>query len=139
MSYLLDTNIISEPRRKRPNLKVKAWLAKQDATDVYLSVITLGEIQEGIGYLGNTKRAESLATWLEGLRKAFSGRILPVSEEVMLIWGSLRGEAKRAGRPLPLVDSLLAATALSYDLTLVTRNTKDFTGVGVNLLNPWGD
>ena len=139
MSYLLDTNVLSEAKQKQPEPKVLSWLAQQSPTDCYLSVISLGEIQEGITALGNTKKARVLAAWLASLKQSFHGRILPLDEAVLSTWGELHGQARRKGQPLPVIDSLLAATALTHNLTLVTRNTADFINTGVHLHNPWRD
>ena len=137
MSYLLDTNVLSEAKQKQPDPKVLRWLAQQSPTDCYLSVISLGEIQEGISALGSTKKASILADWLNTLKHSFHGRILPLDEAVLSTWGELHGQARRKGQPLPVIDSLLAATALTHNLTLVTRNTADFKVPGLRLNNPW--
>jgi predicted nucleic acid-binding protein len=137
VNYLLDTNILSEAKQKHPDPRVLSWLAKQSPTDCYLSVISLGEIQEGISALGSTKKARALAEWLASLKQAFQGRILPIDEQLIATWGDLRGQARAKGRPLPVIDSLLAATAITHNLTLVTRNTADFEASGIKLFNPW--
>jgi toxin FitB len=137
VSYLLDTNIISEAKKPAPDPKVLSWLAQHNPTEIYLSTISLGELVEGIAYLGKTKKAKDLQRWLVQLEGTFYGRILGVDEAVADKWGQFRGEGKRKGRVFPVVDSLLAATAIVHDLTLVTRNTKDFSGLTVKLLNPW--
>jgi toxin FitB len=137
VSYLLDTNVISEAKKPSPDTKVLRWLASHDPTETYLSVVTLGELREGISYLGNTKKARELHLWLAQLKQLFYSRTLNIDESVADTWGQLRGEAKRKGRTLPVIDSLLAATAIVHDLTLVTRNTKDFAVLPVKLFNPW--
>jgi toxin FitB len=137
MNYLLDTNVVSEAKKPSPDTKILNWLALQDPTETYLSALTLGELSEGVTYLGNTKKARDLQQWLLHLRQTFKGRILNIDENVADAWGQLRGEAKRKGRPLPVIDSLLAAIAIFHDLTLVTRNTKDFAGLRVKTFNPW--
>jgi len=104
-----------------------------------VSVITLAEIQKGIELLAGGKRRTQLEQWLaRDLEDWFSGRVLLVDRQVAMRWASLAAQGLRTGRPLPAVDSLIAATALAYDLTLVTRNTKDFEGSGVVTRNPWG-
>ena len=101
-------------------------------------VITLAEIQKGIELLAEGKRRAQLEKWLtQDLEAWFSGRVLPVDRQVAMRWASLSAQGSRTGRPLPTVDSLIAATALAYDLTIVTRNTKDFEGIGATTLNPW--
>ena len=134
MSYLVDTNVLSELRRKQPQPAVVAWFAQRPRQTLYLSVLTLGEIRKGIERL-EAARQQPLLDWLEvELTKYFLGRLLAVDAHTADRWGRLLGSA---GRPLPAVDSLLAATALQHDLTLVTRNTADFAGTGVRLINPW--
>ena len=137
MSYLLDTNVVSEAFKPRADVRVVAWLGAVAAVDLHISVLTVGEIRKGIERpgLGAAKRQRILA-WLETeLAQWLGPRILPVSLDVATRWGLLLA---RAGRSLPTVDSLLAATALEHDLQLVTRNVKDF-GVFENLrlVNPW--
>ncbi len=138
MAYLLDTNILSEPKQKQPNPIILDWLRQIDDAPSYISVLSLGELEQGIAKLGSIKRATEYREWLENdLKSRFSGRILAVDQEIAQVWGRLTGEALRKGRPLAVVDSLLAATALVYELTLVTRNSKDFVGTEVDLFNPW--
>ena len=104
-----------------------------------MSVITLAEIQKGIELLAEGKRRVQLEQWLrQDLEAWFSGRVIGVDRLVADRWASLVAQGARAGRPLPTVDSLVAATALAYDLTIVTRNTRDFEGIGLTLVNPWG-
>ncbi|MDB5847950.1 MAG: VapC toxin family domain ribonuclease [Rhodoferax sp.] len=135
MSYLLDTNVLSELRRKRPDQSVVDWFAKRPPVTLYLSVLTLGEIRKGIEGVAEQARRQALTDWLETeLPLFFTGRVLNVNAAVADRWGRL---AAAAGRPLPAIDSLLAATALAHDLVLVTRNTKDFMGLPVQLFNPW--
>lgn len=135
MSYLVDTNVLSELRRKQPQPQVVAWFTNRPRQTLYLSVLTLGEIRKGIERLNDVVRQQPLLDWLEvELPNYFLGRLLAVDAQTADRWGRLLGSA---GRPLPAVDSLLAATALQHDLTLVTRNTADFEGTGVRLINPW--
>ena len=134
MSYLVDTNVLSELRRKQPQPEVVAWFTQRPRQTLYLSVLTLGEIRKGIERL-EAARQQPLLDWLEvELPNYFLGRMLAVDAHTADRWGRLLASA---GRPLPAVDSLLAATALQHDLTLVTRNTADFAGTGVRLINPW--
>ena len=134
MSYLVDTNVLSELRRKQPQPEVVAWFTQRPRQTLYLSVLTLGEIRKGIERL-EAARQQPLLDWLEvELPNYFLGRLLAVDAHTADRWGRLLASA---GRPLPAVDSLLAATALQHDLTLVTRNTADFAGSGVRLINPW--
>lgn len=135
MSYLIDTNILSELRRKSANPGVVDWFSQRPATTLYLSVLTLGEIRKGIEGDSDASRRQSLLDWLEtDLPAFFTGRVLPVDAAVADRWGRL---VAAAGRPLPAIDSLLAATALEHDLVLITRNVKDFVGLPVEIFNPW--
>jgi toxin FitB len=137
--FLIDTNVLSEYNRPGgPDAGVKRWLETTDRQTQYVSVITLAEIQKGIELLSAGKRRDQLQEWLvQDLEAWFSGRVLPVDRRVSGRWASLIAQGLRAGRPLPLVDSLIAATALSHELTIVTRNTSDFKGIGAVTLNPW--
>jgi predicted nucleic acid-binding protein len=135
MSYLVDTNALSELRRKAPDPHVRAWFAARPPITLFLSVLTLGEIRKGIEAVADAERRLLLADWLEvELPAFFTGRILPVDAAVADRWGRL---VAAAGRPLPAIDSLLAATAVEHDLTLVTRNVRDFAGLGTRVIDPW--
>lgn len=135
MSYLVDTNVLSELRRRQPHSGVVAWMQQRPRQSLHLSVLTLGEIRKGIEQLQDTRRRQSLIDWLEvELPHYFVGRLLSVDALTADRWGHLMASA---GRPLPAIDGLLAATALQHQLTLVTRNTRDFEGLGVPLINPW--
>jgi len=136
--FLLDTNIISELVKPRPEPRLVAWTSETDEHLLYLSVLTLGEIRKGIASLPRTVRRAELETWLESdLRLRFSNRILSVDETIADRWGVLAGQAQKHGRALPVIDGLLAATALHHNLTMVTRNTRDLTGTGALLFSPW--
>jgi predicted nucleic acid-binding protein len=133
--WLVDTNVISELRRRDPDANVRAWFARRPATELYLSVLTLGEIRKGVEALADSGRRTMLRQWLEWeLPVFFAERLLPIDAGVAHQWGLLLAEA---GRSLPAIDSLLAATALHYNLVLVTRNLKDVAGLPVKVLNPW--
>jgi toxin FitB len=135
LSYLVDTNVLSELRRKQPDAQVVQWFAGRPAGNLYLSVLTLGEIRKGVEALPDQVRKLALLDWLEtDLPSFFAGRILPVDQAVAERWGCMQA---KAGRPLPAVDSLLAATAQHHGLMLVTRNVRDVEGLGVDLINPW--
>lgn len=135
MSYLLDTNIVSETIRRNPDRAVIAWLGKLPAEALYLSVLTMGEIRKGVEALGKGKRREKLRLWVEHeLPEWFEGRVLPVDLAVADKWGRLLAEV---GRPVPTIDSLLAATALHHELRLVTRNARDFDYPGLEVINPF--
>ncbi|MDH4391887.1 MAG: type II toxin-antitoxin system VapC family toxin [Aquabacterium sp.] len=137
MSYLIDTNVLSELRRKQPDPSVVRWFSQRPASTLYLSVLTLGEIRKGIEGLADPSRRLALLDWLETVLPAFfAGRILPIDTSVADRWGRL---VALAGRPLPVIDSLLAATAAQHGLILVTRNLRDVQGLGAQVLDPWAD
>ena len=136
MSYLIDTNVLSELRRKQPDVHVVQWFSARPAGTLYLSVLTLGDIRKGVEAMADQSRRLPLLDWLEtDLPAFFEGRILPVDGAVAEVWGRMQA---RAGRPLPAIDSLLAATAQHHGLMLVSRNIRDVEGLGVSLVNPWG-
>ncbi|MGA2769345.1 MAG: type II toxin-antitoxin system VapC family toxin [Bryobacteraceae bacterium] len=136
--FLLDANCVSELVRVKPEPRVLEWMEVADESLLYLSVLTLGEIRKGLAALPQGRRRARLEAWLEvDLRGRFSGRILPVDAAVADRWGLLAAQARRNGAPLPIVDGLLAATALHHNLTLVSRNVCDFAAAQVSVLNPW--
>jgi toxin FitB len=133
--FLLDTNIVSELRRGvRANAGVMEWFDEQSPRDLCLSVVTLGEIQQGIEQLRDRdpKQATSLDRWLTGLVQFYEDRLLYIDGDIALEWGRLG-----RGRSTPVIDRLLAATARVHELTLVTRNTRDFKSLDVRVVNPW--
>ena len=135
MSYLLDTNVVSETIRRQQNKLVIGWLEQIPAEALFVSVLTLGEIRKGVERLTEKRRRERLRTWLEHELPAwFEGRVLPIDFAVADRWGRLLAGV---GRPVPTIDSLLAATALHYELRLVTRDTGDFNYPGLEVVNPW--
>jgi len=135
MSYLLDTNILSELVRQKPEKSVIEWVQAIPTEHLYISVLTLGELRHGAEKLSERKRKETLSLWLENdLRTWFQNRVLAISSDVADKWGHLLAKMKR---PLPVVDSLLAATALHHDLKVVTRNEKDFSYPGLEIINPF--
>jgi predicted nucleic acid-binding protein len=136
--FLLDTTCISEVVRPRPEPRVLEWLDAADETLLYLSVLTLGEIRKGVAGLAQGKRRTELEVWLQvELQARFFGRIVPIDAAVSDRWGLLAAEAKRKGKVLATIDGLLAATALQFNLILVSRNVNDFTHTVVPILNPW--
>lgn len=136
--FLLDTNVISELVRAKPDPKVTQWIEATDEDLLFLSVLTLGEIRKGIAALPSPARRVSLEGWLEkDLRSRFGPRILPIEEEVADRWGRLAGLARAKGTPLSVIDGLLAATALHHNLTFVSRNSKDVASTGVPTFDPW--
>ena len=136
--FLLDTNVISEPSRPRPDARVIAWLAGADENRVFLSVATLAEISRGVDRLPAGKRRRQLEVWLANdLVMRFDGRILGVDAAIGLLWGRVVARAEQAGHQIEAIDALLAATAERHELTLVTRNIADFATTGVQLVDPW--
>jgi toxin FitB len=136
--YLVDTNIPSELTREKPDARVSAFLKNTGKGSVFLSVMTIGEICKGIAALPVGQRRTALQGWLDiDVRSWFAGRILPVTEAIAERWGHLAATAKQQGLTLAVVDGVIAATALHHDLTLVTRNVKDFVGLRVEVFNPW--
>ena len=134
MAYLLDTNVVAETRRPTPNPHVMRWFASVAGDELYLSVMVLGEVRQGIERLRSRdpERASTFETWIDTLERDYADRIVPVSAEVADEWGRLNAPA-----PLPVVDCLLAATAKVHGWTLVTRNRKDVERTGVRLLDPF--
>lgn len=138
MKFLLDTCVISELIARRPNAAVTRWIEHTDEDRLYLSVITIGEICKGVAKLTDSDRKSKLATWLnDHLLNRFAGRIVPIDIGVMFEWGELMGRLERAGKPMPMMDSLIAATVLRGDFILVTRNEDDFRNTGSTILNLW--
>ena len=136
--FLLDTNTVSELVSLKPNQRVSDWLEASDENQLYLSVMTLGEIRQGVAALPPSKKRTALETWLEvDLQSRFAGRLLPVDGAVADRWGRLMAQSQAIGMTLPVVDCLLAATALQHDLTVVTRNASDFAVAGLRVANPW--
>jgi len=138
VKFLLDTCLISELVKKKPDPKVVAWLDECDEQNLFLSVLTFGELQKGVSKLLVGDRREELQTWIDhDLSERFAGRILAVDRDTALVWGRLQGEAEQGGEKLPVMDSLIAATAKAHNLTVVTRNSKDLERCKARVFNPW--
>ncbi len=139
MKYLLDTCVISELVTKIPNPKVVEFIDSLDLDDVFLSVITIGEIVKGIEKLSGSKRKQKLNDWLkEDLLARFDGKIIPLDIDALIEWGTLTARVESKGKPMPAIDSLIAATVSIHKMTLVTRNVDDFASAGIEIVNPWG-
>lgn len=138
MSWLLDTCALSEYAKKSPASQVIAWLDEQDEASLYLSVITIGEIGKGILKLRATdpRRSQKHTAWLGKIEQRFAGRILPLDAAALHVWAQISAHAELTGQPLPVMDSLLMATAQCHGLTVVTRNVQDFA-LYAQVFNPW--
>ena len=138
MRYLLDTNVISELVAPKPNVNVVRWIESVAPESVFLSVITVGELRRGVEKPRDSRRRSKLSEWLTAdLLVRFADQLLPIDIDVAHTWGELVASAEKRGIPIPAIDSLIAATAVSGGLTLVTRNVQDFQATGASLLNPW--
>lgn len=138
MNYLLDTCVISELIKKEPEAQVVNWLAHVSENSLFLSVFTIGEIHKGITKLPESKKKVQLHEWVNfDLTNRFENRILDFDLKAAKVWGLIQGKTELAGKPMSLIDGLIAAIAIAYDMTLTTRNTKDMEASGVRLLNPW--
>lgn len=136
--FLLDTNVLSETVKPQPNANVLAWLEASNEQLFHVSVLTLGEIRSGIDSAPPSARRVTLESWLSrDLLIRFAGRILGVNQEIADRWGRITAVALVAGRRIPAIDALLAATAFHHNLTLVTRNTRHTAPTGVPVFNPW--
>lgn len=138
MSFLLDTNVISESGRPRPDGGVMDWLASVDEEQLFLSVISLAELRHGVERLADGRRKAALDQWIvDQLPARFENRLLPIDPETADAWGRVVAASQAAGRPIGAMDAFIAATARQHQLTLVTRNIADFEATEVQLFNPW--
>ncbi|PKO15834.1 MAG: VapC toxin family PIN domain ribonuclease [Chloroflexi bacterium HGW-Chloroflexi-10] len=138
MNYLLDTCVLSEFTRRKPEEKILQWVASIDEERLFLSAVTIGEIQRGIERLPDSNRKTELQVWWNnGLLDRFHDRVLPLDAQTMLLWGSLTARMENNGQPMSVMDALIAATAFQHNLIVVTRNQSDFLLCGVQLINPW--
>lgn len=136
--FLLDTNVLSEFSKPAPNASVVGWLRRQARDELFLSVVTIGEVEKGIALLKHTDRRRALEGWLTSmLEQWFEGRVFDVDRPIAHTWGQITAGRQRAGRPLAVADGLIAATALHHSLTVATRNTTHFDIPGLKLMNPW--
>lgn len=138
MKHPLDTCAVSELIRSRPDRAFTEWFNRQDESDVYMSVFTVGELEKGVVKLPASRKKERLMRWLqEDVKERFADRLFEVDLEIATTWGRIRGEAERRGGPLPAIDGLIAATAIANDCVVVTRNVADFERAGARTVNPW--
>ena len=139
MSWLLDTCVVSELIRPRPNASVLKWVGERDEDDLFLSVLTIGEIEKGIAGLADSPRRHHLEKWVRtDLADRFRDRLLGIDSHIAARWGTITGTSEGRGHPLPVIDALIAATSLQHDLTIVTRNTNHLERCGARCFNPWG-
>ena len=138
MNYLLDTCVLSEFTRRKPDEKVTRWIDSTDEEKLFISVITIGEIQRGIELLPESHRKTELLAWMNNeLIERFGQRILPLDTQTLFLWGSLTARLQKTGQPLGVMDSLIAASAIQHNLIIVTRNIADFLPCSVQIINPW--
>lgn len=138
MRYLVDTNVLSEPTKPRPDPVVLDWVASRPPDSTAVSAVSLGEVQKGIELLQHGQKRVQLEQWFTyAIREQYGDRVLPITRDVALVWGRLTAVDQKRGRVLKLADGLLLATAAVYKLTIVTRNERDFEGRGVPVHNPW--
>ena len=138
MRYLLDTCLLSELVKPRPDPSVITWVSQQNESQLFLSVLTLGELRKGVERLKDGRKRVRLAQWLEGeLKPRFAGRLLAVDEDVAEQWGIVSAQASARGLALPVMDGLISATALVHGLAVVTRNVSDIQASGAQVFNPW--
>ena len=138
MKYLLDTCVISELTKLKPNIKVVDWISNQNEVDLYISTLTFGELFKGIEKLSISIKKDKLHNWLENdLKDRFWNRIIDINLDIATVWGKIQAIAEQKGKPMPAIDSLIAATGIAINLIVVTQNVPDMKQSGVDLLNPW--
>ena len=138
MKYLLDTCVLSELIKKNPNQKVVKWVSGNDESNLFISVLTIGEIHKGIEKLQESKKKDKLHQWVNcDLQERFKSRIIDFDLKTAMVWGKVQAHSELSGRGMPAIDGQIVATGISYDLTVVTRNTTDMEISGADLLNPW--
>ena len=137
MNYLLDTCVISELVKPSPDTNVIDWINNTPSERLYLSVITIGEVRKGLTKLPDSKRKDLLMNWSNSLLEDYDNRIYPINLTVAENWGIIQGKAEKKGTPMASIDSLIAATAYTYNMVLVTRNIRNFEASNLPLRNPW--
>jgi len=137
VKYLLDTCLLSELVKTAPDASVLAWMALQSPADLFISAMTLGELQRGVAKLPLSRRRDELSAWLVQVETGFEDRILPFTQTTASVWAQMCARTEAKGRPMAAFDSIIAATALQLGLAVVTRNERDFENAPVLLINPW--
>lgn len=137
VGFILDTCTVSELNKASPNFGVQHWFDATPTARIFVSVITVGELQRGVELLPNSRRRDALVSWVATFRKTYADRLVGIDEQIALAWGRFSAMRKSAGRPLPTTDGLIAASAAVRDMMVVTRNDADFAGLDIGVLNPW--
>ena len=139
MKYLLDTCVLSEYVKRKPNSQVINWVDAQDELNLFISILSIAELKKGIIKIQNSNpnRHKKLWNWLQKLEQRFVKRIIPLNEDILNTWAVICGQSEAKGNKLPIIDSLIAATAYKHDLIIVTRNISDFKFLSINIFNPW--
>ncbi len=137
MSFIIDTCIVSELYKKAPEKNVLDWFQNCPEDQIYISSLTLGEIQYGIEMLPHSKKKNNLMVWFDELQETYKGYTLPVNDNICMRWGNERAKLQKKGIDLPIIDGLIASTAIEYNYTLVTRNISEIEGMAAKFLNPW--
>lgn len=136
MAFLVDTNVLSEPMRAKPDRNVVSWLENHES-DLFISAVSIGEIRFGIARLPNGKRKERFEKWFEKLCHIFQDKVLAYDTAIATRWGDIQAKQETLGRPIPMADGMIAATAALYEFKVATGNVKDFTSCGVEVVNPF--
>jgi hypothetical protein len=139
LSYLLDTCVLSELSKKNPAPGVLHWFESIPQEELFISVLTLGEMRYGIGKLHDDRKKNDLFAWFESLREVYEESTLDVGSEIAVRWGAEKARIEKKGKPVSVIDGLIALTVLHHDLYLVTRNVSDFSGFDIEIINPWAD
>ncbi len=140
MKYLLDTCVLSELIKKKPDQRVVEWIANIEESKLFVSVLTIGEIHKGIEKLPKSKRREMLLQWVdEDLQERFRGRIAPFNIQTATVWGKMQAKAEMSGKTMPIIDGMIAATAITHNFAMSTRNISDMEASKAVLVNPWDE
>lgn len=140
MNCLIDTCVVSELTKKKPDQQAVRWISSIDESKLFISVLTIGELHKGIEKLPSGKKREQLLQWVnEDLQERFSGRIVAFDLQCAIAWGKMQAKAEAAGRALPVIDGMIAATALAHHFAVATRNISDMEASGAVLINPWSN
>jgi len=137
VSYILDTCALSEMIKKEPNAGFAQWIEQQTSSSLFVSVISIGEIEQGIVRLTDSRKRRRLRAWISGLKKRYESRLLPIDPPVAEIYGQIQGNGMKIGKPLPVQDCWIAATAITHSMAVVTRDATTLATAGVVIVNPW--